>query len=117
MPVLFSGDLVYVDRLLVVLPWTSVKNSQRAFHALATLNPQHIVPGHGAPCDLAKATQETGDYLDFLVDVIGKAAQDMEPMEATLEQHADLPQFRLMLHYEDLHRANMNRAFTEYEAQ
>ena len=35
--VMFSGDLAYVDRLLGVLPWSSVKNGQQAFHALAAL--------------------------------------------------------------------------------
>jgi glyoxylase-like metal-dependent hydrolase (beta-lactamase superfamily II) len=29
--VVFSGDLIYVDRLLGVLPWSSVKNGQAAF--------------------------------------------------------------------------------------
>ena len=28
---MFTGDLVYVDRILGVLPWSSVKNGQKAF--------------------------------------------------------------------------------------
>ncbi|MEW5771578.1 MAG: MBL fold metallo-hydrolase [Pseudomonadota bacterium] len=114
--VLFSGDLVFVDRLLGVLPWSSVKASQKAFHALEALNPQHIVPGHGGVCDLAKARRESGDYEDFLADVIGQAARDMEPMDATLDKYADLPRFRHLQNYDGLHRANMNRAFVEFEA-
>ncbi len=115
--VLFTGDLVFVDRLLGVLPWSSVKNSQRAFHALEALNPKHIVPGHGGVCDLAKAKRDSGDYDDFLADVVGKAAQDMEPLDATLDKYADLPRFRHLENYGGLHRANMNRAFVEFEAQ
>ena len=115
--VMFSGDLIFVDRLLGVLPWSSVKNGQKAFHAMAALKPAHIVPGHGRVCDLAQAQRETGDYYDFLAGKVGAAARDMEPMEATLDRYADLPEFRHLENYESLHRANMNRAFTEFESQ
>lgn len=114
--IVFTGDLVYVDRLLGVLPWSSVKNGQKAFHAMMVLNPKVVVPGHGRVCDLAKAKAETGDYYDFLAEKIGVAAKDMEPMDATLNKHADLPQFKHLENYDSLHRANMNRAFTEFEA-
>jgi glyoxylase-like metal-dependent hydrolase (beta-lactamase superfamily II) len=115
--VAFSGDLVYVDRLLGVLPWSSVKNGQRAFKALAALKPVRIVPGHGRVCDLAQAQRETGDYYDFLADKVGTAAREMEPLSATLDRYADLPAFRHLQNYSDLHRANMNRAFIEFESQ
>jgi glyoxylase-like metal-dependent hydrolase (beta-lactamase superfamily II) len=115
--VLFSGDLVYVDRLLGVLPWSSVKKGQQAFHALAALKPARIVPGHGRVCDLAQAQRETGNYYDFLANKVGAAAHEMEPLTATLDRYADLPEFRHLQNYGDLHRANMNRAFTEFESQ
>jgi glyoxylase-like metal-dependent hydrolase (beta-lactamase superfamily II) len=115
--VVFSGDLVYVDRILGVLPWSSVKNGQKAFHAMEALNPKHIVPGHGGVCDLAKAKRDSGDYEDFLANTIGGAAKDMEPLAATLDKYADLPQFGHLHNYGDLHRANMNRAFVEFESQ
>jgi glyoxylase-like metal-dependent hydrolase (beta-lactamase superfamily II) len=114
--VMFTGDLVYVDRILGVLPWSSVKNGQKAFHALEALNPKHIVPGHGSVCDMAKAKRDSGDYEDFLANVIGAAAKDMEPLDATLNKYADLPQFKHLYNFGDLHRANMNRAFVEFEA-
>ncbi|MEK8088580.1 MBL fold metallo-hydrolase [Thermithiobacillus plumbiphilus] len=115
--VMFSGDLVYVDRLLAVLPWSSVKNGQKAFKALAALKPMRIVPGHGRVCDLAQAQRETGDYYDFLAEKVGTAAREMEPMDATLDRYADVPAFRHLKNYSDLHRANMNRAFTQFESQ
>ncbi len=114
--VVLTGDLVYVDRILGVLPWSSVKKGQKAFRALEALNPQHIVPGHGGVCDLAKAKRDSGDYGDFLADVIGKAAQDMEALDATLDKYADQPRFKHLHNFTDLHRANMNRAFVEFEA-
>jgi glyoxylase-like metal-dependent hydrolase (beta-lactamase superfamily II) len=115
--VVFTGDLVYVDRILGVMPWSSVANGQKAFRAMAALAPAHVVPGHGRVCDLAQAKRETGDYYDFLAETIGAAAKAMEPMDEVLTRHANLPAFRHLENYDGLHRANMNRAFTEFEAQ
>jgi len=115
--VVFAGDLVYVDRILGVLPWSSVIRGHAAFRTLAALKPTYVVPGHGRVCDLATAQRETGDYYDFLAGTIGKAAQEMEAMDEVLTLHADLAAFRHLENYRDLHRANMNRAFTEFEAQ
>lgn len=115
--VVFTGDLVYVDRLLGVLPWSSVVNAQRAFRALEALNPRHVVPGHGRVTDLAQARRESGDYYDFLIDKIGTAAREMEPMSEVLDRYMDLPAFRHLQNYDELHRGNMNRVFVQFESQ
>lgn len=115
--VVFTGDLVYVDRLLAVLPQSNVSKGRQAFKAMAALKPENIVPGHGRVCDLAKAQRETGDYYEFLVNTIGAAAKDMETMDAVIDRYADLPAFRHLENYDALHRANMNRTFTELESQ
>ncbi len=115
--VVFTGDLVYVERLMGILPVSSVKKAHEAFKALAALAPKHVVPGHGRVCDLKQAQRESGDYYAFLVNTIGAAAKDMEPMDETLSRHADLSAFRHLENYGSLHRANMNRAFTEFESQ
>ncbi len=114
--VLFSGDLVYVDRLFTVLPWSSVIHGQQAFRELEQLAPSYIVPGHGAVCDLAKARRDSGDYYDFLVQTIGAAAQDMQPMEEIIEQYRKLPAFQHLEHFSELHPANINRTYLEFEA-
>lgn len=114
--IVFAGDLVYVERILGVLPWSSVVNGQQAFRALEALQPARIVPGHGKVCDLPQARRDSGDYYDFLVDKVGAAARDMQPMSEVLDRYADVPAFRHLENYRELHRANMNRAFTEFEA-
>lgn len=114
--VVFSGDLVYVDRALALLPWSSVRNGQQAFRALEALEPKYIVPGHGAVSDLAKARRECGDYYDFLNDTVGAAAQEMEPMAEVLDRYTEMPAFSHLEHFGELHRANMNRTYLEYES-
>ncbi|MCK5666919.1 MAG: MBL fold metallo-hydrolase [Thiotrichaceae bacterium] len=113
--VVFTGDLVYVDRIFTVLPWSSVVNGQKAFHELITLNPKFIVPGHGGISDIKKAKRDCGDYYDFLVEKIGTAAQEMEAIQDVMEQYNDLPQFKHLEHYESIHRTNMNRTYLEFE--
>lgn len=113
--VLFSGDLVYVDRIFTVLPWSSVVDGQKAFQQLVKLKPNYIVPGHGSVSDLKKAQRDCGDYYDFLVEKIGSAAQEMEPMQDILNKYSDLPQFKHLKHYDSLHRTNMNRTYLEFE--
>lgn len=113
--VLFTGDLVYVDRIFTVLPWSSVKNGQRAFHKLLALKPQFIVPGHGAISDIEKAKKDCGDYYDFLVNKIGNAAVEMAPIQDVMKEYEFMPQFMHLKHYNALHRTNMNRTYLEFE--
>jgi glyoxylase-like metal-dependent hydrolase (beta-lactamase superfamily II) len=114
--VTFTGDLVYVDRLLGVLPQSNVRKAQAAFERLKLLQPQHVVPGHGRVTDLAQAVRETGDYYAFLIDKVGAAARNMDPMDETLNQWARPGQFMHLQNFDALHRANMNRVFVDFES-
>ena len=112
----FTGDLVYVDRMLSVHDWSDMQKAQAAFELMEALGPEHVVPGHGHVTDLATARRDTGDYYDFLVDVVGAAAQEMESMADVIARHAEHPEFQHLEHFESLHRANMNRTYLQFEA-
>lgn len=114
--VVLTGDLVYVDRLLGVLPQSNVRQASQAFERLRTLAPRHVVPGHGRVTDMAQAQKETGDYYRFLITQVGSAARTMEPMGETLDAHAAPAQFKHLQNFDELHRANMNRVFLDFEA-
>jgi hypothetical protein len=83
---------------------------------LKDLQPQHVVPGHGRVTDLAQASRETGDYYAFLIDKVGAAARNMDPMDETLKQWGQPAQFMHLQNFDELHRANMNRVFVDFEA-
>lgn len=61
--VLFSGDIVFVERLLGVGPQSNTKGWVEAFTKLASYHPTHIVPGHGHVTTLKTAQEQTYDYL------------------------------------------------------
>lgn len=111
----FTGDLVYVDRLLGVLPQSSVRKGLQAFAQLQALAPHRMVPGHGRVTDLAQALRDSRDYYRFLIEQVGEAARNMEPMDETLARLARPPQFMHLHNFDELHRANMNRVFTDFE--
>ena len=114
--VLFSGDLIYVDRMLGVLPWSRVGSWLSAFDAaLTTLKPTIIVPGHGSLCDATKARRDSGDYLAWLLAEIKPAAENWEGLEATVAKYGDEPRWRILEHFDSLHRGNINRSYVQFE--
>ena len=66
----FTGDIVFVGRMLGVLDVSSSSDWLEAFDAIAALKPAHVVPGHGPATDLATATRDTRNYLQNLRDAM-----------------------------------------------
>ncbi len=113
--VVFTGDLVYVDRMLGVHPWSNPKNGLEAFARLEEIDPEHVVPGHGRVSDMERARRDSGDYYDFLVNTVGEAARNFETMSDVLDTNEDIEEFKHLEHYDSWHRTNMNRTFILFE--
>ena len=114
--ILFSGDLVYVDRLLGVIPVSSSKDWLASFEEMEKLNPKVIVPGHGEVCDLAKARAQTRDYLSLLRNHMRRALDgglDLQTAIDTLDQGA----YRHLANWEMLKGGNASRVYLEMEAE
>ena len=71
--VVFTGDVVYVDRILGLHPVSKTKTWVESFEALEALNPKVVVPGHGSVTTLAKAQADTGNLLRALRAHMGQA--------------------------------------------
>jgi len=112
----FTGDLVFHDRMLGIHPFSPVASWQRAFHAMEKLEPVHVVPGHGHPGDLAKARRDTGDYLDWLVGGVTKALADWKELGETIEMMSNAPQFKHLKFYDDWHRRNIHQTYIQLES-
>ncbi|MGM0595040.1 MAG: MBL fold metallo-hydrolase [Pseudomonadota bacterium] len=114
--VLFSGDLVYLDRLLGVQPWSDVKAWQQTYHdVFAAYDPEVVVPGHGEPAGMQKVKRQTGDYLDFLVEKVGAAVEEWEPLPDVMERYRSIPAFEQLKHYDNWHGTNLNRTYLQFE--
>jgi glyoxylase-like metal-dependent hydrolase (beta-lactamase superfamily II) len=59
----FAGDIVYTERLLTVSSVSNTVTWLESFEAIAALEPDHVIPGHGKPTDLLTASADTYDYL------------------------------------------------------
>ncbi len=73
--VVFTGDVVYVDRILGLHPVSLTKTWLQSFAALEALQPKIVVPGHGNVTTLAQAQKDTGNLLKALRAHMGKAVE------------------------------------------
>ncbi|MFO7582816.1 MBL fold metallo-hydrolase [Guyparkeria sp.] len=113
--VVFTGDLIYVDRMLGIHPWSNPQNGLEAFARLEAIDPAHVVPGHGRVSDMERARRDSGDYYNFLVNTVGEAARNFEAMSDVLNANEDVERFKHLEHYDSWHRTNMNRTFILFE--
>lgn len=114
--VLFTGDIVYVDRMLGVHPWSNPVTWNEAYQALRKLPAQYIVPGHGQVSDWKRVDADTGDYLKKLVSRLTTAAEDFSGVGTAVKDNADWPEFKHLDHYDSWHKQNLNRTYLKLEA-
>jgi glyoxylase-like metal-dependent hydrolase (beta-lactamase superfamily II) len=114
--VLFSGDVVYVERMLGVIPVSNTKRWLENFALIEQLNPRVIVPGHGSVTDLATARSDTRDYLLELRAHMKKAVDDGTDISAAIKSFNAAPYMRL-LNSADLHPGNASRIYLEVERE
>jgi glyoxylase-like metal-dependent hydrolase (beta-lactamase superfamily II) len=68
----FTGDIVYIGRILGVMEFSNTAEWIDAFEAIEALNPEHLVPGHGPATDMKTARADTYEYLQNLRSQISK---------------------------------------------
>ena len=111
--VMFSGDIVYVERMLGTGPARNVKSWIEVFETMAAFEPSHIVPGHGSATDLATATRDTYDYLVYLFENVSRLLDEgADMMEAT---NLDQSQFDYLKVSEQIARRNAQNLYEQLE--
>ncbi len=114
--VLFSGDVVYVERLLGVIPVSQTKPWLATFAEIERLAPEHIVPGHGRVTELKTAQSDTRDYLMALRSHMKKAVDDGQEISAAVKVFDARPWMHL-LNASDLLPGNASRTYLELERE
>lgn len=111
--VMFTGDTVYVERMLGVIDVSSSAKWIQSFETMAGYKPHYIVPGHGDVTTLERARKDTYDYLVFLRDTVRKYVE-LGGTEGGVGR-LDQSQFGYLKNYELLKGRNAQRVFQELE--
>ena len=114
--VLFAGDVVYVDRLLGVIPVSNTRNWLETFAVIEALDPKVIVPGHGKVTDLATARADTQAYLLALRAHMKQAVDDGVDLSAAVKSFDARPFMRLQ-NAAELMPGNASRTYLELERE
>jgi glyoxylase-like metal-dependent hydrolase (beta-lactamase superfamily II) len=111
--VMFTGDIVFTERMLGILDYSSSKGWAKAYQTVASYKPVIVVPGHGHPTDLKQADSDTYSYLVFLrraVQVFMKAGGNIADISKI-----DQSQYKYLLNFETLAGRNAQRVYAELE--
>ncbi|MDP2262331.1 MAG: MBL fold metallo-hydrolase [Hydrogenophaga sp.] len=114
--VVFSGDVVYVNRVLGLHPVSNTKHWLDSFAALEALQPAVIVPGHGAVTDLPTAQRDTRNLLRALREHMGKAVEAGTDM-ATAVRTFNASPFEGLKHADVWLPQLANRTYLEMERE
>ena len=111
--VMFTGDIVYTERMAGVLAYSNSRNWIEVFDVMAAYDPLHLVPGHGSVTTLEQARKDTRDYLVFLRDAVRAFLDDGGDLSdiGSIDQSA----WTYLQNYELLAGRNAHQVFTEME--
>lgn len=110
---MFTGDLVYVGRILGVLEFSNSAAWVDSFDAMAAYAPTHLVPGHGPVTDLATATRDTYDYLVNLRTQMAEHIDAGGDIIGAVE--VDQSAFSYLENFDQLARRNAQEVFSQME--
>jgi len=113
---LFSGDVVYVERTLGLIEISNSKNWLASFAVIDELQPKTIVPGHGKVTDLTTARAHTRDLLLALRAHMKKAVDDGVDISAAVKNF-DAKPFAHLKHAEVWIPQLANRTYLELERE
>lgn len=111
--ILFSGDIVYVDRMLGVIGVSSSKSWLSVFEGMAKFKPDILVPGHGRVTTLKQARADTYDYLVFLRNSVSEFMEQGGGIENVGK--LDQSRFKYLENYDTLKGRNAQRVYEELE--
>jgi glyoxylase-like metal-dependent hydrolase (beta-lactamase superfamily II) len=114
--VLFSGDVVYVDRLPGVIAVSSTRRWLDTFAVIEQLRPDVLVPGHGRVTDVATAKADTQAYLLALRAHMRRAVDDGVDLGPAVRTFDGAPFMRLR-NAADLMPGNASRTYLEIERE
>ena len=111
--IMFSGDIVFVERALGTGPARDVASWIRVFEEMAAFEPEVLVPGHGHATNLETATRDTYDYLSFLYTEVSRMLE--EGVELSDAVDLDQSQFEYLEVFDQISRKNAHNLYQQLE--
>ena len=111
--IVFSGDIVYVDRMLGIGDQSNSRSWVNVFEAMAALKPDVVIPGHGDPVSLEKAKKDSYDYLVALRERVAGFIDEGGDISEVSEIRQD--DFAYLDNYETLKGRNAQKVYSELE--
>ena len=109
----FTGDIVYVERILGVGDQSSITHWPDAYLAVEATGAAHVVPGHGGPTTMERARADTYDYLMNLRAQIGTLLDEGGDIMAAPQ--VDQSAFAYLEQFDSLAGRNAQTAFQQME--
>jgi len=114
--VVFTGDVVYVDRILGLLEVSKTKAWMESFEALRAIEPRVVVPGHGRVTDMTQAERETGQLLLALRTHMARALEAGTDLTNAVKSFDATP-FKHLQHVDTWMPQLVNRTYLEMEQE
>ena len=111
--VMFSGDIVFVERALGPGPAQNGASWLRVFEQMMRYNPEYIIPGHGHAASPETATQDTYNYIKFLREEIAKILEDDGDVQDAIK--IDQTRFNYLKVFDRIARRNAQSIFNQME--
>ncbi|PLY12973.1 MAG: MBL fold metallo-hydrolase [Sedimenticola sp.] len=111
--VLFSGDIIYLERMLGVGSQSNSKSWLAVLEAIAELNPEWVIPGHGHAAGFDKAQRDTIDYLRTLRQRVAEFLDEGGALEEIGQ--VDQSEFDYLEVSDQLAGRNAHQVFQEME--
>ena len=89
--VLFSASVAVNNQFNVLRPWNDIPDILAATKMLKGLNPEVVIPGHGAP-GTVKIFEDQDQFYALLVDRVGKMVQDGKSLDQ-IKKELRMPEY------------------------
>jgi glyoxylase-like metal-dependent hydrolase (beta-lactamase superfamily II) len=111
----YTGDLLYADRLLAVIPDSNTKAWLENFDKLKQFGNATFIPGHGKPGPLSYFDFPTRQYLNLLFTHMNKMVDEGVDVQDAINR-LDQSKFSKLANYDLLAGRNASWTYLEREA-
>ena len=111
--VMFSGDIVFTDRMLGPGPAANTASWLKVFETMLSYHPEIIVPGHGNPATIEKATADTYNYITYMRNQVAIILDNDGDMQDALK--IDQSRFRYLKLFDKMAKRAAQSFFAQME--